>query len=264
MRDGRRFQDLVDVTHRLRSPGGCPWDREQTFRSLRQYVLEEAYEVVDALEAEAPDKLADECGDLLFQVVFLSEIAEERGQFGIDDVVRRIHDKLVRRHPHVFGDVKVDDAAHVVRNWEAIKDTERAGGDAAASALDGVPHALPALLRAKKLGGRAARAGFDWRRKEDVADKIAEELAEVREAMKSGDRAAAEAELGDLLFAVAQLARVLEIDPEDAGRQAGRKFEGRYRHMEASRAAGGRRPSDASDDELDRLWHASKGAPSTS
>ena len=255
------FEELVAVMHRLRAPGGCPWDREQTFDSLRQYVLEEAYEVVDAIERGDPAKLAEEAGDLLFQVVFLGEIGAERGDFSIAEVISHIHAKLVRRHPHVFGDVVVADSSEVLRNWEAIKDGERreSGGFAARhSVLDDVPRTLPALMRSLKLGKRAARAGFDWRSADAVVDKIAEELDEVRAA--GTDLAAGARELGDLLFAAAQLARFLDTDPEQACREAAQRFEARYRHLEEALVDQSRTPADADDDELDRLWRAAKVA----
>ncbi len=281
-----RFEELVEVMHRLRT--GCPWDREQTWGSLRPYVLEEAYEVVDALDRaveagrgesdrepavvtgaqkelpssparEAARKVADEAGDLLFQVVFLAEIAAEKGWFDVDEVVGGIREKLVRRHPHVFGEVQAETADDVVRNWEAIKAGERAV-EGSTSALDGVPKALPALVRAEKLGKRAARAGFDWRSAEAVLDKVEEELAEVRGALAKGDRAGAARELGDLLFAAAQAARFLDVNPEEAARGATATFEARFRRLERELAAEGKRPADVDDAELDRRWEAAKRA----
>ena len=259
-----RFEDLVEVMHDLRQK--CPWDREQTFQSLRQYIIEEAYEVVDTIDHLSGQKdasamkLADECGDLIFQVVFLSEIAQENGWFEVGDSIQLIRDKLVRRHPHVFGDVSAKTPDDVMRNWEAIKAGERKENEGATSALDGVPQALPALLRAEKLGKRAARSGFDWRSADAVLDKVQEEIAEVRAALKSGDKAHAAKELGDLFFAAAQAARFLDVNPEEAARDATTKFERRYRHLEAALAAQGRTAKDADDAELDRLWEAAKAA----
>ena len=259
-----RFEELVAVMHELRSK--CPWDREQTFQSLRQYILEEAYEVVDTIDHLSGEndlsahKLADECGDLLFQVVFLAELAQEKGWFKAADSIRLIRDKLVRRHPHVFGDVSAKTPDDVMKNWEAIKAGERKEKEGATSALDGVPRALPALVRAEKLGKRAARAGFDWRGAEPVLDKVEEELGEVRAALKGGDRAAAGRELGDLLFAAAQAARFLEVNPEDAARDATATFEARFRHLEAALAGKGKTAKDVDDAELDRLWNEAKAA----
>lgn len=267
------FEELCAVMHKLRAPGGCPWDAEQTFESLRQYIIEEAYEVVDAIESGShaggsggrpgqPEwalKVADEAGDLLFQVVFLSEIAQEKGWFEIQDVIGGIKDKLVSRHPHVFGDVVAKTPDAVMVNWEAIKAGERAKGGAT-SALDGVPVGLPALVRGEKLGKRAARVGFDWRSAEDVLKKVEEEIAEIRAALAAGDKEAAGGELGDLLFAAAQVARYLDVNPEDAARAATRKFEARFRHLEASLAAEGKTPKDVDDAELDRRWEAAKAA----
>lgn len=263
-----RFEELVAVMHELRAK--CPWDREQTFQSLRQYIVEEAYEVVDAIDNLSGSndlsahKLADECGDLLFQVVFLAELAQEKGWFEAADSIALIRDKLVRRHPHVFADVSAKTPDDVMRNWDSIKAGERKEKEGATSALDGVPKALPALLRAEKIGRRAARAGFDWRSADQVLDKVVEEVAEVRDALKSGDKAAVARELGDLLHAAAQAARFLEVNPEEAAREATLTFEWRYRHLEAALAAQGKTPKDVSDAELDRLWESAKSKASRS
>lgn len=259
-----KFEELVAVMHDLRAK--CPWDQEQTFQSLRQYILEEAYEVVDTIDHLTGEndlsahKLADECGDLLFQVVFLAELAQEKGWFKAADSVALIRDKLIRRHPHVFGDVSAKTPGDVMKNWDAIKAGERKEKEGATSALDGVPKALPSMLRALKLGQRAARSGFDWRNADQVLDKIGEELGEVRAALKSGDKKAAGQELGDLLFAAAQAARFLDVNPEEAGRDATIKFEARYRHLEAALASQGKTPKDVDDAELDRLWENAKSA----
>ena len=197
------FDELIAIMSRLRGPGGCPWDREQTHRSIRKYVIEEAYEVAEAIDRDDPAELCAELGDLLLQVVFHSEMAREAGRFSVDDVCRGIVDKMRRRHPHVFGDVEVDGAAQVVRNWEEIKKRER-GADA--SAIDGVPRALPALQRAERIGEKASRVGFDWPDVDGVLRKVDEERVELAEAMLSGDRARIADELGDLLLATANLA----------------------------------------------------------
>jgi len=259
-----RFEELVAVMHDLRAK--CPWDQEQTFQSLRQYIVEEAYEVVDAIDHLtgqndlSAQKLADECGDLLFQVVFLAELGQEKGWFKASDSIRLIRDKLVRRHPHVFGDVSAKTPDDVMRNWENIKAGERKETEGATSALDGVPKALPALVRAEKLAKRAARAGFDWPNIEAVLAKVEEELGEVREALAKGDRADAAAELGDLFFAGAQVARFLDVNPEDVARDAVAKFEARFRHLEAAVTAQGKVLKDLDDAALDVLWEQAKAA----
>ena len=253
------FQDLIEVMHELRKK--CPWDQEQTFVSLRQYVLEEAYEVADAIDQveKDPSKLADELGDLLFQVVFQAELASERKWFDAGDVCGGIREKLVRRHPHVFASTVANSAGEVVKNWEAIKTEERKGGGAT-SALDGVPRALPSLLRAEKMGSRAARAGFDWPTVDAVLEKIEEELAEVRAALKAGGKAEAGREVGDLLFAAAQTCRLLGVNPEEACRAAGDEFEARFRHLESALATQGKTPKDLDDAALDKLWNEAKAA----
>ena len=254
------IDDLIGIVARLRDPErGCPWDRVQTFRTIVPYTIEEAYEVADAVErGDLPDlpDLADELGDLLFQVVFHAQIASESGAFRFDDVVDAIAGKMVRRHPHVFGDadgsIGVDEQS---RAWEAMKAAERSadGGGEPESLLDGVPVALPALTRAVKLQRRAARYGFDWPNPDEVLGKVSEELDELEEAVRAGDRSGIAGELGDLLFTVANLARHLGVDPETAARAANRKFERRFRELER-RAAGGGSTGSLDPIRLDRLW----------
>jgi MazG family protein len=245
---------------------GCPWDREQDWASIAPHTIEEAYEVADAIESGRPDAVRDELGDLLFQVVFQARIAEEAGHFDFDAVAATIADKLERRHPHVFGDARIDDAAEQGRAWEAHKARERAErGTAAGGALDGVALGLPALLRAAKLGRRAARVRFDWPDAEGVLAKVDEEFGELRGELgsaqaASGDAARVAEEFGDLLFTLAQLARKLEIDAEGALRGANRKFERRFAWMEAQLRADGRRAEDCTAEELEALWSAAKGA----
>jgi tetrapyrrole methylase family protein/MazG family protein len=253
---GRAFAALVDIMTRLRAPGGCPWDREQTLLSLRQYVLEEAYEVVDAIDRADPAHLREGLGDLLLQVVFQAELAAEAGDFDVADVARGIADKLVRRHPHVFGEVTVKDAADVVRNWQRQKDAERPAGDADPDDL--VPRALPALPRAQKLAGKLARRGFDWPDAGAVLDKVEEELAELRAAVASGDAGAVAHELGDLLLAAACLARHVDVPAEVALHDATSRLLERVRRVEAEAAAAGRRTDAMSPAELDRLWQRAK------
>jgi MazG family protein len=252
---------LLDVMHRLRAPGGCPWDREQTFESLRPYVVEEAYEVVDAIDGGDPAAHCEELGDLLLQVVFQAEIGSETGRFGMADVARAIADKLERRHPHVFGDLSVADADEVVRNWKRIKAAERAarlGEDP--SMLHGVPRALPALPRAQQIGSRIATAGFDWPDADAVVAKLDEERRELGEALAAGDRAAAARELGDLLLTATSLARHLGVEAEMALRDATGRLEARVRHVEAAARAAGRDLTAMDPAERDRLWEAAKAA----
>ncbi|HWP66652.1 MAG TPA: nucleoside triphosphate pyrophosphohydrolase [Candidatus Limnocylindria bacterium] len=253
---GAAFRALVDIMARLRAPGGCPWDREQTLATLRPYVLEEAYEVVDAIDRGDPQALCEELGDLLLQIVFQAEIARESGQFTAADVARAIADKLVRRHPHVFGDVTVRDAAEVVRNWQRLKDAERLAdtGDAAAA----VPRALPALPRAQKLAGVLARRGFDWPDPSAVLDKIEEEVRELRAAVAGGDPTATAHELGDLLLATASLARHLDVPAEVALHDATVRLLERVRRVEDAARARGLDTASLPAEELDRLWEAAK------
>jgi len=253
------FDELLRIMERLRAPGGCPWDREQTHRSIRKYVIEEAYEVAEAIDRDDPDELCGELGDLLLQVVFHAEMAREAGRFTIEDVCRRIVDKMHRRHPHVFGEVEVGGTADVVRNWEAIKAAERGAG---ASAIDGVPRALPALQRAERIGEKAARVGFDWPDVPPVLDKVDEERRELAEAIAAGSRDRIRDELGDLLLAVANLARKLDVEPEEALGRAVDRFDGRFRHLEAALRAAGREVGGASAAELDALWEQAKTAAS--
>lgn len=240
---------------RLLAPGGCPWDREQTPESLRMYVLEEAHEVVDAIDRGSPQDLRDELGDLLLQIVFQAELARAHGWFGPDDVIASICDKLVRRHPHVFGDVRVSGAAEVVANWEAIKAQEREPG---CGVLDGVPLALPALLRALRMGEKAAGLGLDWPDAAGARAKLDEEIAELDAAVAGRDPAAARHELGDALFALANHARKLGLDPEAALREALGRFARRVSTVEAAARAVGRAPREMSARELDALWESAK------
>ena len=251
---------------RLRDPvDGCPWDRDQTFASLAPYTIEEAYEVVDAIGREDVDGLRDELGDLLFQVVFHSQLAKEAGQFTFDEVASAIADKMLRRHPHVFGSEEQRRLGAVEGSWERIKAGERATSRPAEdSVLDGIALALPALVRAEKLGKRAARVGFDWPDREGPLAKIAEELAELTEAMRerNASQEHEKEELGDLLFAVANLARHLGLDPEEALSAANRKFEGRFRRMEKDVHARGLELAALDMDTLERHWQEAKlGAP---
>lgn len=251
---------LLDVMARLRDPdGGCPWDLEQDFASIAPYTIEEAYEVADAIERGEMSELRDELGDLLLQVVFHARMAEEAGHFTFDDVTRGIVDKMVRRHPHVFGDEEIKDAAAQTASWETLKAQERADKGRDDSLLDDVPRALPALLRALKLQKRAARAGFDWPETRQVLDKINEEMLELSEAVsQSDDINHITDEMGDILFSYANLARKLKVDPEDALRGANAKFERRFRYIEQKLAERDSHPNDSTLDEMDALWNAAK------
>jgi nucleoside triphosphate diphosphatase len=250
---------LLGVMIRLRDPeNGCPWDREQTWQSIAPHTIEEAYEVADAVERGDADSVRDELGDLLFQVVFQARIAEEQGLFGFDDVADAISDKLERRHPHVFGNEVVSDAADQTRAWERHKAVEREARGGHSGVLDGVALALPALTRAAKLGRRAAGVGFDWPDPQGVLAKVREELGELEAAVASGEASQVREELGDLLFSVAQLGRHLGADPESALREAGGKFERRFRTMEARAAQQGRSLAGIPAGVLEEMWLAAK------
>jgi MazG family protein len=287
---GERFERAVQIMARLRAPGGCPWDREQTFDSIKPYTLEEAYEVLEAIDDRDWPELTGELGDLLLQVLFYSEMAREAGYFSLDDVLDRLSNKLVDRHPHVFGDVKADTSAEVLRNWEALKAQEKekkrleTGGEeqpatSERSVLAGVSARVPALMEAHKLSSRAARVGFDWPAIEGLFDKLAEETAELRDALKgtpiggppgtgvagSGKpqisaeaRERLEDEVGDLFFVLVNIARYLSLDSESALRRTNRKFKRRFQWMEERLHASGRGPQQASMEELEELWQESK------
>jgi tetrapyrrole methylase family protein/MazG family protein len=254
---GAGVSQLVGLMQRLLAPGGCPWDREQTLATLVPYLVEETYEVVDAIASGSVDDHREELGDLLLQIVFQSELRHAEGAFGIDDVAKEIVTKLVRRHPHVFGEAEAKDAEQVLANWAKLKATEKAE-KGKHGALDGIPASAPALLRATRSGEKASAVGFDWPDAAGPRAKINEELDELDQAWKSGDRAAMEHELGDTLLAVANLARKLNIDAESALRAATDRFARRFGHIEAALAAQGRAVADASAEEQDRLWDAAK------
>lgn len=259
------LRELARIMARLRDPvSGCPWDLGQDFATIAPYTIEEAYEVADAIERADMGELRDELGDLLFQVVFHSRMAEEQGAFALADVVAAINDKMIRRHPHVFGDeADARSADEQTLAWETMKASERAmraGAGALPSALDGVARALPALLRAEKLQKRAARTGFDWTETPPIFEKLEEEIAEVKDAIASGDAAAVEDEVGDLLFVVANLARRLSVDPEQALRRANAKFERRFRAMEQAAEADSLEFASLTLDEQEAYWQRVKQA----
>jgi len=293
---GERFERAVSIMARLRGPGGCPWDREQTFDSIKPYTLEEAYEVLEAIDNRDWDELTGELGDLLLQVLFYAQMAKDQGTFSIDEVLDRLSKKLVDRHPHVFGDVKAETSSEVLRNWEALKaeekrkgrnadagktaGTEKDGG-AAESVLAGISSAMPALLEAHKLSSRAARVGFDWPNVDGLFEKLHEETEELREQLRDfpapGPRPGGpdvvgagrqqtpedlrerlEDEVGDMLFVLVNIARYLSFDPESALRKTNRKFKRRFHWMEEQLRASGRSPREATADELESLWQQSK------
>ncbi len=250
------FWRVVEIMSVLRGEGGCPWDREQTRDSLKPYLIEEAYEVVDAIDDGDPDKLKEELGDLLLQIVFHAQIAKEGGEFDITHVLEVLAQKLIRRHPHVFGEVTVRDAQEVLENWEAIKGRE----ENHRSALSGVPPYLPALLQAMRIQEKAARVGFDWSRVEPVWEKVEEEFREFKEACRKGDKEGMAWEMGDLLFALVNLARFLGVDPEDALRQCNKRFIKRFSYVEERLRQEGRLPQDADLETMDRYWEEAKGS----
>jgi len=264
---GEWFEKLVALQARLRARNGCPWDVEQTHRTLRTYLVEETYEVLDALESGDDAKFANEMGDLLLQIVFHSQIAAEEGRFTVSDVIREVHEKMVRRHPHVFGEKRAKDAAEVLKNWEQIKAQERRAekakdGSGAAneekSLLDGVPRTLPATLESLQLTKKAARAGFDWEDAAGIFEKMREECAELRHALEKKQSAEVEEEIGDLFFAAVNLARFLKIDPEIALKNANAKFSRRFRGMERLAAEKGRAFAEVPRAEKEQLWESAK------
>jgi len=267
---GEWFERLVALQARLRAPNGCPWDREQTHMTLRTYLIEEAYEVLEALDSGNDSKFAEEMGDLLLQIVFHAQIAREEGRFTVADVIREIHDKMIRRHPHVFGTKRAKDSAEVLRNWEQIKAEERRLNEGnpkegnseakAPSLLDGVSAGLPATLEGLQLTRKAARIGFDWDDASGVIAKMREEAKELETALNSGDQQKTEEELGDLLFAAINLARFLQVDPEIALKRANAKFSRRFRAMEARARESGRAFKDLAREEMESLWDATKSA----
>jgi MazG family protein len=267
-RIGKAFESLVALQARLRAPNGCPWDREQTHDSLRTYLVEETYEVLDALDSGDARKFADELGDLLLQIVFHAELAAEAGKFDIADVIEQIYTKMVRRHPHVFGDVRAETSADVLKNWEQLKAEERAKSKVSevksphASILDAVPRSLPGLLEARQLTRRAANVGFDWQDVNGIFDKLAEETAELKQLLASGEGRAEEIEeeVGDLLFVGVNLARFLGLDAEITLKKANRKFAQRFREMELIAAARGQSLNGLSAAEWDALWNEVKKA----
>ena len=253
-----RFGELVQIMARLRGENGCPWDREQTHASIKPYLLEETYEVLESIDENDPAKLEEELGDLALQVVFHAQMADEAGLFTIADVLRGINEKLRRRHPHIFGDVKADTAQEVLFNWEQIKKLEREKAQGRASLLDGVPRELPALLRAHRLQEKASRVGFDWNEARQVFQKVEEELAELRAAMENEQPDRMEAELGDLLFSLVNLGRFIAVNPEEALRKTIARFIARFQYIEEELARRGTAPGQVTIEEMDALWAEAK------
>lgn len=249
------LQKLLDIMERLRAENGCPWDREQTSQTLTPYLVEETYEVIEAIGENSPPKIKEELGDLLFQIVFHCQIAKERGAFDIQDVIDTVSEKLTRRHPHVFGDAKFETPEQVLKQWEDRKKEE---GKNRESILEGVPKELPSLLRAHRIQSRASRVGFDWNNIDGVMDKLDEELSEFRDALQQKDAAAIEEELGDIFFALVNISRFVRVNPEEALRKTIIKFISRFRFMEVKAAGMGRQLADMTPQELDDLWEEAK------
>ena len=254
------FTTLLDIMARLRGPSGCPWDRAQTPASLKPFLIEEAYEVLEALEASDAHALAEELGDLLFQIVFHARIAEERGEFAMADVLRHLVDKMVSRHPHVFADSVVRSPDEALAQWEALKQREAAARGRRRSIIDGVPRAMPSLVRAQRTQAKAARVGFDWADARAAWEKVHEEIAEEGEAIADGDASHVREELGDVLFSLVNVARLASIDAEDALHGAIEKFRRRFTEMEAELSAQGKSLDQVPQAEMERAWEAAKSA----
>ncbi len=251
------FDRLVDVVAMLRSKNGCPWDLAQTHESLKADLIEEAYELIEAIDAKVPKKICDELGDLLMQVMLHSQIATDRNEFGVDEVIENLTEKLVRRHPHVFGSVVATNENEVLENWEEIKRGEDGNKDRKSS-LDGIPHSLPSLQRAEKIQKRASRAGFDWDQTEDVLPKLQEEIDEIEESIRNDDITEIEMEIGDLLFSVVNLCRFLNVQPEEALRKSTRKFVDRFQRMETALERTNKKFKDYDLSTLDQIWEQVK------
>ena len=255
---GEKFQKLVETMARLRAPGGCPWDREQTFDSIKPYTLEETYEVLDAIDRREWGELAEELGDFMLQAVFYAQMASEEKLFGIDDSLDAINQKLLRRHPHVFGEQSAETAGDVKRIWGEVKAAEKKDKGKQDGLLANVPRALPALVEAQQISSRAAGAGFDWENPEQVLDKLHEELAEFAQARRNASHDELENEMGDLLFVLVNLARFVKVDPEQALRRTNAKFRRRFAYIEQKLAERGRKLEDSNIEEMEALWQEAK------
>lgn len=251
------FKALVDVVAALRGPSGCPWDREQDHASLRKYLIEESYEAIDAIDHGSPDKVEEELGDVLLQVLLHAQIAQEQGQYDIAGVCEKIRKKLIRRHPHVFGDVEVSGVDDVLHNWEQIKSGEP-GREEITSAIGGVPRSLPALMRATEISKRAARTGFEWPDMNGVLDKLREETAELEHALGSGESDKIKHEIGDLLFTVVNIARWAKVDAEESLREMLNRFQTRFSAIEEHASSSGRSIGELTIDEMDEIWNKAK------
>ena len=251
---GKKFEELVEIVEKLRAPDGCPWDREQTNQSLLPYFIEEVYELIESVDEENWDTVKEELGDLLLHVVFQASIGEDEGKFKLADSLTNVNEKLVRRHPHVFGDAKADAAFHAKQNWEAQKHKEKGRK----SRLDGVPKNLPALVRAQRLQQKASYAGFDWDEVEQVWDKVHEEIQELKDAQSNEAKDHIAEEIGDVLFAVVNLARYLDIPAEDALRKTNQKFTSRFSKVEEGIKAQGKELEDVTLEEMDAIWEMAK------
>ncbi len=258
-RETRPLYRFAEIVAALRAPGGCPWDRKQTHESLRPYLIEEAYEALDAIDSGDPAHIKEEMGDVLLQIYLHAEIARERGDFSIDEVAQGIIDKIILRHPHVFGDTTVTDAGQVVERWEEIKKKEKPHRE---SILDGVPNHLPALLRAYRVQQKVSRVGFDWEKIGDVADKLDEEVGELKQAIETGDTNHIIEEAGDMLFSITNLLRFIEVNPEEALLKTIAKFTTRFRHIEKRAVEMGKKLEDMTIDEMELLWQEAKGGAS--
>lgn len=249
------FQELLNIMEKLRGDGGCPWDKEQTRESLKPFILEEAYELIEAIESGDPEKMKEELGDLLFQIVFQCQVAKERKEFEISDVIEKITKKMITRHPHVFGEAEYRTSAEVIVQWEEQKKLE---GKRRESILEGVPEALPSLLRAHRLQNRAASVGFDWNKVGDALKKLDEELKEFKKALETKEKNEIGEELGDILFMLVNVSRFIGVNPEDALRKTIAKFISRFRYIEMKAADNGRKLSDMTLSEMDKLWEEAK------
>jgi MazG family protein len=256
---GEKFQKLVEIMARLRAPGGCPWDREQTFDTIKPYTLEETYEVLDAIDRRDWKGLSEELGDFLLQAVFYAEMAAEEDLFHIGDALNAINEKLVRRHPHVFGAESAQTAGDVKRIWGEVKSAEKKDrGESDTDLLGSVPRALPALVEAQQIASRAAGVGFDWQNPDQVLEKLHEELAEFDEARRNASQTELEDELGDMLFVLVNLARFVKVDPEQALRKTNAKFRHRFGYIEQKLAERGRQPAESNIEEMEALWQEAK------
>jgi len=255
----KTFDDLVELTAHLRSPEGCPWDKEQDLMSIRNYIIEEAFEVIQAIESESLDDMIEEFGDLLLQVVFASQIAKDENRFDITDIIDQLHNKLVRRHPHVFGEKKAKDAEEAVKSWHEQKLKEKSRK----ARLLNIPRTMPALLRAQRVGEKASQVGFDWDNIQDVLDKVKEEIKEIEQELSSGKTENLESEWGDLVFATVNLARHLKVDSETAAHRASEKFIGRFGKVEDLAKEKGKVLTDMTLEEMDKLWDEVKESESS-